>query len=200
MPTTDTTTDPMELARQAEKSGIQHLRQLREELARLTAEQEAQRLALADQLEAATKRFAEAENEARRQQAITEARTAFTAAQDAYQPLADTADQLVSDLSQSIAQVIKLYGGAVFAERARDKAGKRLTTAHQALTRHDPDAPAPRITNLRLHNQPPTSPLGLLGIATALTDDRFVAERADAKRLVEPKTAPMPNITFTTKN
>jgi hypothetical protein len=195
-----TTTDPIAAQRAAELAGIEHLRSLREQHAALVSEQDVKRTAIADQLAAAEAAFARVEADRGRLERLQQARDSYQVAQDAYQPLADTADQLVARLHTALADLIRLYGDAALAERARDQSGKRLTTAHGALKHHNPEAPAPRIGRLRLHNLPMTEPIGLLGIAVALTDDRFLSERADAKRLVEAKRAPMPNVTVVTKN
>ena len=179
--------DPTAAVRAAREAGAQKLRALRErKAARIAATAEQTAREEAEEAEAEAE-FAEQVAMEDRISRATAARETFTTAEDNYRPAAEKADQLIAQLDTTIADVIRLCGDAVLAERARDKAGKRLTAAHQTLTQHDPTAPRPRITGLRLHGQGLDNPRGLIGLATALTDTRFTDERAAAQRLVQPQ-------------
>lgn len=204
MSTTENTSDPIaeavRIAREAEQGGIEALRELRDrnsatraaraaELAELQAAEDA------EQAEAEAI-FAAAEAEDRRQRDITAASDQYQQALNAYTPIADHADDLISQLHGAIAKAIELATSAILQERVRDTNSKPLASAHAQLAAIVESAPPLNVPELRLHAPQMTDPVGLVTIAAMLTDPRLADQKQDAERLVDvTKRRPaMPNV------
>ena len=200
MSTDKNTNDPLQMAREATRAGVEKLRLSRERRAVEVAERAAREAAEAAEDEELERAFAKAEAEERRLQRLAEARARVEAAKTAYAPLATAADDLILKLGEAIAVAVKLAGDAIVAERERDTAGKALASAHAQLANLDTTAPGVNVRPLRLHNpSAKKSPQDLVLLAAVLVDPRFADQREQVIQVLNPKPK-NPNIVFGVRN
>lgn len=125
---TNTISDAVAAAQEAEDAGVAELRRLRDEHAALTAEQDAARQAVEAELATAEAAFARLEAERVHAEQLVSRREQHTAAKRDYAAAQNTAAAALAEVERLATEAADAFKAAIEAETARRAAGNALRT------------------------------------------------------------------------